>query len=91
MNAIDALTLLLIVVALILGWRSGAIPQVTGLLGAIAGGVVAILALPYLADVLSELDPAVRPFVVLIGLITAVALGESVGRLLRSAAPFSSR
>ena len=65
MNAIDALTLLLIVVALILGWRSGAIPQVTGLLGAIAGGVVAILALPYLADVLSELDPSIRPFVVL--------------------------
>jgi len=78
-NAIDALTLLLIVVALILGWRSGAIPQVTGLLGAIAGGVVAILALPYLADVLSELDPSIRPFVVLIGLITAVALGESIG------------
>ena len=79
MNAIDALTLLLIVVALILGWRSGAIPQVTGLLGAIAGGVAAILALPYLADVLSELDPAVRPFVVLVGLIAAVAIGESIG------------
>ncbi len=79
MNAIDALTLLLIVVALVLGWRSGAIPQVTGLLGAIAGGVVAILALPYLAEVLSELDPSIRPFVVLIGLITAVALGESIG------------
>jgi len=78
-NAIDAITLLLIVVALILGWRSGAIPQVTGLLGAIAGGVLAILALPFLADLLSELDPAVRPFVVLIGLIGAVALGESVG------------
>ncbi|MFL5674406.1 MAG: MarP family serine protease [Chloroflexota bacterium] len=79
MNAIDALTLLLIVVALILGWRSGAIPQVTGLLGAIGGGVVAILALPYLADILSDLDPAVRPFVVLIGLVSAVALGESIG------------
>ncbi|MFL5641988.1 MAG: MarP family serine protease [Chloroflexota bacterium] len=79
MNAIDALTLLLIVVALVLGWRSGAIPQVTGLLGAIVGGVGAILALPYLADLLSDLDPTVRPFVVLIGLIGAVAIGESVG------------
>ncbi len=79
MNAIDAITLLLIVVALILGWRSGAIPQVTGLIGAIAGGVLAILALPFLADILTGLDPALRPFVVLIGLISAVALGESVG------------
>ena len=31
-------------VALILGWRSGAIPQISGLIGAIGGGVVAILA-----------------------------------------------
>ena len=79
MNAIDAITLLLIVVALILGWRSGAIPQVTGLIGAIGGGILAILALPFLADVLSGLDPAIRPFVVLIGLVCAVALGESIG------------
>ncbi len=79
MNALDAITLLLIVVALILGWRSGAIPQVTGLLGAIGGGVLAILVLPYLADVLRELDASIRPFVVLIGLIGAVAIGESVG------------
>ena len=79
MNPIDALTLLLIVVAMILGWRSGAIPQVTGLLGAVAGGVLAILALPLLSDLLLGLDPSIRPFVVLIGLISAVALGESVG------------
>jgi S1-C subfamily serine protease len=78
-NAIDALTLLLIVVALILGWRSGAIPQVSGLLGAIGGGVVVILLLPYLADPLADLDPAIRPFLVLAGLIGAVAIGESVG------------
>jgi S1-C subfamily serine protease len=78
-NPLDALTLLLIVVALVLGWRSGAIPQVTGLLGAIGGGVLAILALPYLSGILSEIDPAIRPFIVLIGLIGAVGLGESIG------------
>jgi Trypsin-like serine proteases, typically periplasmic, contain C-terminal PDZ domain len=78
-NPIDAITLLLVVVALILGWRSGAIPQVTGLLGAIGGGVVAILALPYLAEPLSGIDPAFRPVVVLLGLVGAVAIGESVG------------
>jgi hypothetical protein len=81
-NALDAITLLLIVVALILGWRSGAIPQVSGLLGAIAGGVIAILALPYLADPLSAVDPAIRPIVVLFGLVGAVAVGESLGAAL---------
>ena len=79
MNPIDALTLLLIVVALILGWRSGAIPQITGLLGAIAGAVVAIVALPYLADPLSGIDSSFRPIVVLLWLVAAVAVGESVG------------
>lgn len=79
MNPIDALTLLLVVVALILGWRSGAIPQVTGLVGAVGGGVVAILALPYLAAPLSGIDPAFRPIVVLLGLVGAVAIGESLG------------
>ena len=79
MNPIDALTLLLVVVALILGWRSGAIPQVTGLVGAVGGGVVAILALPYFAAPLSGIDPAFRPIVVLLGLVGAVAIGESLG------------
>ena len=72
----------LVLVGLILGWRSGAIPQVTGLIGAIAGGAAAILSLPYLADPLSEVDPAIRPIVVLIGLVAAVAVGESIGAAL---------
>ena len=79
MNPLDAITLLLIVVAAILGWRSGAIPQVAGLAGAIAGGAVAILAFPHLADPLSGVDPAFRPIVVLVGLVVAVAVGESIG------------
>ena len=88
MNELDAVTIILIVVALILGWRSGALPQITGLLGAVAGGVAAIVALPALADPLSGIDPTFRPIVVLGGLVGAVAIGESigaaVGRLYRS-------
>jgi S1-C subfamily serine protease len=78
-NPIDAVTLLLVVVALILGWRSGAIPQIAGLLGAIAGGIVAIVALPYLVDPLSGIDASFRPIVVLLWLVAAVAVGESLG------------
>src|SRR3954468_13318656 len=76
-NPLDALTLLLIVVAAVLGWRSGAIPQVSGLIGAIVGGATAILSFPYLADPLSGVDPAFRPVVVLVFLVGAVAIGES--------------
>jgi S1-C subfamily serine protease len=78
-NPIDLIAVLLIVVALILGARSGAIPQISGLLGAVAGGVAVILLLPVLAEPLSGVDPQMRPWLVLGGLIGAVALGESAG------------
>jgi S1-C subfamily serine protease len=78
-NPLDAIAILLVIVALVLGARSGAIPQVGGLLGAIAGGALAVSVLPLLADPLSEVDPTVRPWLVLGGLIGAVALGESTG------------
>ena len=78
-NPIDVLTLLLIVVALILGWRSGAIPQISGLIGAIGGGVIAILLLPTFADPLAASIRPIRPIVVLAGLVVAVGIGESLG------------
>lgn len=79
MNPLDLIAILLVIVALILGARSGAIPQVGGLLGAVAGGALAVSLLPFLADPLGEVDPSFRPWLVLGGLIGAVALGESTG------------
>jgi S1-C subfamily serine protease len=78
-NPIDAVTLLLVLVAAILGWRSGAIPQVLGLTGAILGGAAVLYALPLFSGPLAEIDAVFRPVVVLAALIGAVALGESVG------------
>jgi S1-C subfamily serine protease len=78
-NPLDLVAILLVIVGLILGARSGAIPQVGGLVGAIAGGAAAVLLLPALADPLSGVDPTVRPWLVLGGLVGAVGLGESVG------------
>jgi S1-C subfamily serine protease len=78
-NPLDLIAVLLVVVALILGARSGAIPQVSGLLGAVAGGVAVVLLLPVLAEPLTEVDPEMRPWLVLGGLVGAVALGESAG------------
>jgi S1-C subfamily serine protease len=79
MNPLDLIAILLVIVALVLGARSGAIPQVGGLLGAVAGGALAVSLLPFLANPLAEVDPTVRPWLVLGGLIGAVALGESTG------------
>ena len=79
MNLLDLLAVVLAIVALILGARSGAIPQVGGLLGAVGGGALAILVLPALADPLSGVDPSIRPFLVIGGLVGAVAIGETVG------------
>lgn len=79
MNPLDAVAIGLLALAALLGFRSGAVPQVGGLLGAIGGGVVAIVALPAASDLLASVDPAVRPIIVLGGLLAAVALGESLG------------
>jgi hypothetical protein len=78
-NPLDLIAICLVVAGAILGWRSGAIPQVTGLIGAIVGGVAVILALPFLVEPLDGIEPGLRPFVVLIGLVGAVAIGESIG------------
>lgn len=91
MNPLDLVAVLLLILSTLLGFRSGAFPQVGGLLGAVAGGALAIIALPDLAEPLTAVDLSVRPLVVLGGLLACVALGESIGsglgrRLARSLA-----
>jgi S1-C subfamily serine protease len=81
-NPLDLVAILLVVVGALLGFRSGAIPQIGGLVGAIGGAAVVILGLPYIADQLAQVSPAIRPFAVLGGLLIAVALGESIGSTL---------
>ncbi len=79
MNPIDVIAILLVILAVLLGYRSGALPQLSGLLGAVAGGALAILALPVLAEPIGDIPPEFRPFVVLAGLLVAVILGEWIG------------
>lgn len=78
-NPFDVIAVLLITLAVILGFRSGALPQIGGLLGAIGGAAIAVSALPGLADPLDQVDATVRPILVLVGLLVAVGIGESVG------------
>lgn len=79
MNPLDLVAIALIVIAAILGFRSGALPQIGGLIGALLGGAAAILALPWFGNWLRDIDPTLRPLLVLGGLLFAVALGESIG------------
>jgi S1-C subfamily serine protease len=78
-NPLDLVAILLVALAVILGFQSGALPQVGGLLGALAGGAVAVLALPHLVEPLNAVPIGIRPYVVLAGLLMAVGIGESVG------------
>jgi S1-C subfamily serine protease len=78
-NPLDLLAIVLVVLAILLGFRSGALPQVGGLLGAIGGGALAVLAVPHLVEPLDAVPTGIRPYVVLVGLLMAVGLGESIG------------
>ena len=79
MNPLDLVAVTLVVLAVVLGFRSGALPQIGGLLGAVGGGALAVLVLPLLVDPLDAVPVAIRPYVVLAGLLAAVGVGEGIG------------
>jgi S1-C subfamily serine protease len=78
-NPLDLVAILLIVLAVVLGFSSGALPQVGGLLGAVSGGALAVLAITQLVEPLDAIPVNVRPYAVLAALLVAVGIGESVG------------
>ena len=79
MNPLDLVAIVLIVLAVVLGFRSGALPQICGLIGAVGGGGLAILALPLLVDPLDAIPAGIRPYAVLAGLLAAIGVGEGIG------------
>jgi S1-C subfamily serine protease len=81
-NLFDVGAVVLVTVAVLLGFRSGALPQIGGLVGAVAGGAVAILALPLAAGVLTSFDPMLRALGVVVWLLVAVGIGEAAGSVI---------
>ncbi|HEX5015205.1 MAG TPA: MarP family serine protease [Candidatus Limnocylindrales bacterium] len=79
MNWFDAVVVALVVVAVVIGFRSGALPQLCGLAGAVLGGVLSILAVPYLEQPLESVDAQLRAFLVLGLVLFAVGIGEAIG------------
>jgi S1-C subfamily serine protease len=78
-NLFDAVVLVLLVVAVVIGIGSGALPQVGGLLGAFGGGGLAILALPLIESLAAGLDPGPRAVAVLVAILGSIGLGEGIG------------
>jgi S1-C subfamily serine protease len=79
-NAFDLAVVVLVVIAVIIGFRSGALPQLIGLAGAILGGGLALVLLPHFAVPLTSIDsPQVRAFVVLAAILFCVGIGEAIG------------
>ncbi len=87
MNLVDLAALALVCLGLVLGVRSGAVPQILGLLGAAAGVVVFVLLAPSLRDALGFVGQPARALagvgVALCVIGAGEALGSGIGRTLR--------
>jgi S1-C subfamily serine protease len=75
----DLIAIALIVIAVILGVRSGALPQLLGLTGAAIAALVGLAILPAAIPLLDGVPPAIRAIVVLTVLLGLVGLGEVLG------------
>lgn len=79
MNLFDLFAVIILVTAVFAGIRTGALPQVGGIVGAL-GGLLLILALaPWLLDLTRSLEPVPRALAVLGAILAAVVLGEALG------------
>lgn len=79
MNPLDVVAITLLVVAVVLGTRSGALPQIGGLIGAVLGAVIGLAAVPTLLPHLETVGAALRVGAVLVVLLLFVGLGEMLG------------
>ena len=79
MNLFDLAAVFVIVVAVIAGTRTGALPQIGGIAGAVAGLLLSLYFAPWLVSQTASLDPVPRVLVVLGAIIVAVIAGEALG------------
>jgi S1-C subfamily serine protease/uncharacterized membrane protein required for colicin V production len=82
LNPFDVLAVAILVFAILAGIRTGALPQVGGIAGALAVIVLLLQLAPWLVDVTVDLEPVPRALVVLGAVLGGVVLGEAVGSAL---------
>ncbi|MDA8236464.1 MAG: MarP family serine protease [Chloroflexi bacterium] len=78
-NTIDLIVVLAIVATAVLGFRSGAIPQVLGLAGAGAAVALIVAFAPQITNALAGVEQPARALVAIGGALLAVALGQAIG------------
>jgi S1-C subfamily serine protease len=81
-NPLDLIAIVLIVLAVLLGIRSGALPQLLGLAGAAVAALTGLAILPPATPFLDELSAPIRTIVVLSVLLGLVGIGETIGAML---------
>jgi len=69
----------MLVLAVVLGVRSGALPQLIGLLGAAVAALTGLAILPAVTPILDSLPAALRAIIVLSALLGLVGVGEALG------------
>ena len=82
LNPFDVAALAILVFAIVAGIRTGALPQIGGIIGAVAALFLLFQLAPWLLDVTRDLEPLVRAIVVLGALLAGVITGEAVGSAL---------
>jgi S1-C subfamily serine protease len=85
-NALDLLAIVLLVLAVLLGTRSGALPQLLGLTGAAVAALAVLAVLPTIIPTLDAMPATLRAVLVLGALLGFVGLGEAAGATLGRAA-----
>lgn len=78
-NFIDAAAVLLVIVAVIMGARSGFVVQAMALLGFGAGVGVLLVVAPHLAELVATMDPPLRALLALGAMAGIVLLAQSLG------------
>ncbi len=78
-NFVDAIALLVVVVAIFFGWRSGFVIQGAALLGFICGIGLVVFFGPHIAGALSEVDPWLRTILVIGGVAAVVLAAQAIG------------
>jgi S1-C subfamily serine protease len=84
-NTVDLVIAGMAILAAVIGWRSGALPQVLGLAGAAAGVALVILAVPAAAAALDGFSLPVRAFLAFGGAFLVVTVAEAIGSTLGGA------
>jgi S1-C subfamily serine protease len=78
-NIIDVIALFIVLLAIWMGARSGLVVQAFALIGFAAGVLLLVVAAPYAAPLLEDLDPPMRGLVVLVVMATVVLVVQGIG------------